>query len=672
MPRFLRCTIPRLCLLVAGTSGAVSQTFIDVSDSLQVPTINGLGYHGVWIDYNSDGYPDILGEDDQSLFLFRNNNGSSFTNVTPGSGLAGLLVSSISAGDYDNDGFPDLLLDARVYRNMQGQSFQLVYTAPAFFSRTVWTDYDGDGLLDIFGVRGSGTAKVFRNIGSNVFEDVTHLLHLPASDNAETCAAADFDNDGFTDIYIGRFGINQLLRNIAGEDFENQPVGNGFGDSRSTVSVAWGDYNNDGFLDIYSANISSNRNALFRNNANRTFTDVTLQAGVRDVGDARVATFLDYNNDGLIDIFATNHVNPNRLFRNNGDGTFTDVASASGIAGPQDGFGVSWADFDQDGDLDVIIIGHEGRRINLFRNNGGNLKNWLVVRLRGVFDNRMGIGARVEVFARGRKFVRECNAGEGNRSHNAWPAHFGLDTMSLVDSLVVRWPSGMIQKRTTIAVNQLVEVVQEGNVPPRAFRLFFPPDDSTVVGDSVRFAWRRSSDPDSNHALTYTLRIQSTGVDTVVGPVQDTTMAVHLRTFIQPPTQVRWYVVASDGVTMRESWDNWRFNYQEGPNAVDGRSDGLQRWRVLDAVPNPFNPTTTIGYEVPVAGMVSLTIYDLLGRKVRSLVEQRAVVPGRYTVVWDGTADYGMRVPTGMYLIVMVAADGSGRYERIQKAALLR
>lgn len=665
-------------LMLLAPLRAAAQTFSDVSDSVQLPLINGLGYQGAWFDYNNDGFPDIIGEDDVSVFLFRNNNAATFANVTASSGLAGVLTSSISVGDYNNDGFADLLLGARVFKNVQGQSFQGTFTAPGSFARTIWIDYDGDGRLDIFGVRGYGTPVVFRNLGNDSFVDVTAQMTLPPSDYALTCAAGDFDNDGFTDMYIGRAGINQLLRNIAARDFENQPTLNGFGDPRTSVSAAWGDYDNDGDLDIYSANISSNRNALFRNNGDYTFTDVTLSAGVGDVGDARTATFLDVNNDGLLDIFATNHVNPNRLFRNNGNGTFTNIAPSAGIASPQDGFGVSWADFDRDGDLDVVIVGHDARRINILRNNGGNSRHWLRVALHGVFDNRMGIGARLDLFARGRHSVREVDAGAGSTGHDEQIVHFGLDTLSVVDSLVIRWPSGLVQRVAAIPANQTLEVVQTGNVPPRPFRLLLPLPDSTVVGDSVRFVWNASSDPDSNRPIVYTLRIQSTGVDTLIGLVQDTVRTVNVRSFISLPAEVRWSVLASDGTGVRRSWDERRFQYRPGSNDVPSPQETPQRFRLLDIFPNPFSPmrSTTaaqITFELPLSSNVRVRIYDVLGREVRELFHHRAPA-GRISLRWDGADASGRQVVSGVYFVVMEGPglESSRPGDRLQKLLLIR
>lgn len=659
-------------LLLSFVGSATAQTFRDVSDSVGLPVPAGLGYAGVWIDYNEDGWPDILGEANTS-FVYRNNGNGTFTDVTATSGLAGHAIISESVGDFDNDGWQDLVIGPKVFRNNLGQNYQLHTTFPANIERSIWLDYDGDGWLDVFAVTGSGP-RVYRNQGGVSFVDVTGQMNLP-TDAAITCAAADYDNDGVTDVYLGRYnGLNQLLRNIAGSNFQNMPPTGGFGDPRATVSVAWGDYNADGRQDIYSANISGGRNVLYRNNGNGTFTDVTVAAGVPDIGDARTSTFVDYNNDGWLDLFNTNHIGSNRLYRNNGNGTFTDVAPASNITDPEDGFGVSWADFDRDGDLDVILVHHYSRTIHLLRNDGGNVQNWLFVKLRGVFDNRMGIGARLELFVGTRTLMREVNAGAGSKGQDAYPLHIGLGSASSVDSILVRWPSGMVQRVYSVSANQRIEIVQQGNVPPRHFRLVAPPNGTLTSDSAIVFRWTRSADPDSGRVLSYVLHLRARSVDTTFGPTTDTALTVHMRSLIASSDTVSWYVRASDGTDTRRSWDEWQVMYHPLVS-VSSSPELPTSFRLLGNYPNPFNPGTTIVFEIPNASTVEITVCNVLGQVVRHLLHEPFAVPGRYEVVWDGKDDGAGRVASGVYLIRMKVHDVQGRRQSVDlmsKAVYLR
>lgn len=668
--------LPLIWLVLAGHGSA--QTFRDVSDSIGLPVPAGLGFAGVWIDYNEDGWPDILGEANTS-FVYRNNGNGTFTDVTATSGLAGHAIVSESVGDFDNDGWQDLVIGPKVFRNNLGQNYQLHTTLPTSIERAIWLDYDGDGWLDVFAVTGSGP-RVYRNQNGVTFVDVTGQMNLP-TDAAITCAAADYNSDGMSDVYLGRFnGLNQLLKNIAGTSFQNLSPGGGFGDPRATVSVAWGDYNADGWQDIYSANISSNRNVLYRNNGNGTFTDVTMAAGVPDVGDARTATFLDYNNDGWLDLFTTNHVNPNRLYRNNGDGTFTDVAPTSNITGPQDGFGVSWADFDRDGDLDVILVHHNARTIHLLRNDGGNAQNWLFVNLRGTFDNRMGIGARLELFVGARRLVREVNAGAGNKGQDAYPPHVGLASAQAVDSIIVRWPSGMVQRVYNVSANQRIEIVQQGNVPPRHFRLVAPMNGVSISDSVIVFRWTRSTDPDSGRALSYILRLRTSNVDTAFGPTSDTSLSVSPGAFVSSRDTLSWCVEASDGTDSRRSWDEWVVVYDPVVNVREGL-EFANSFKLLGNYPNPFsvkagsasggNPSTRIAFEIPSASVVEVGIYNVLGQVVRNLVNGFFASPGRYEALWDGEIETGGRAPSGIYIIRMRAYRGQEKsllFEQISKA----
>ncbi len=672
--------LPLVWLVLAGHGAA--QTFRDVSDSVGLPVPAGIGYAGVWLDYNEDGWPDILGEANTS-FVYRNNGNGTFTDVTATSGLAGHAIISESIGDFDNDGWQDLVIGPKVFRNNLGQNYQLHTTFAANIERSIWLDYDGDGWLDVFAVTGSGP-RVYRNHNGATFVDVTGQMNLP-TDAAITCAAADYNNDGMNDVYLGRFnGLNQLLKNIAGTDFQNMPPGGGFADPRATVSVAWGDYNADAWQDIYSANISSNRNVLYRNNGNGTFTDVTTAAGVSDAGDARTATFVDYNNDGRLDLFTTNHVNPNRLYRNNGDGTFTDVAPTSNITDPEDGFGVSWADFDRDGDLDVILVHHNARTIHLLRNDGGNAQNWLFVKLRGVFDNRMGIGARLEVFVGTRRLVREVNAGAGSKGQDAYPVHVGLASAPTVDSIIVRWPSGMVQRVYNVSANQRIEIVQQGNIPPRHFRLVAPSDGFLTSDSIMTFRWRRSIDPDSGHTLSYSLHLRGRSLDTTLGPTTDSSYVVQLRSLFLSGDTVTWVVRASDGIDSRRSWDEWRLYYNPVVG-VDEQMGIAREFKLLGNYPNPFsakggtapggNPSTTVVFEVPHASMVEISIYNLLGQLVRNLLRERFNNPGKYAAVWDGTNDAAENLPSGVYFIRMNVNDErepQSAFHLVGKAMYLR
>ncbi len=567
----------------------IGQTFTDITSQSWINVLSGLGDAVLWIDYNNDGWLDFFGSTDNETVFYHNNGDGTFTDISVQSGLSTTTPHGLAVGDYDGDGYTDILLSSinsgeplKVYRNNSGNGFIEAFNTGVPSNRGIWLDYDCDGHLDIFCLTWTGTPYLFRNDGNGSFEDVTQNMGFNQS-SGTTASVSDYNNDGFPDIYCAYHSTtktNRLYKNIAGMGFEDVTIAAAVGDYRKSVAVAWGDYNDDGWTDLYFANISSNRNVLFHNNGNGKFTDKTITAGVGDVGDARTCAWIDYNNDGYLDLFTTNHVNPNRLHKNNGNGTFTNIAPQANINGPSDGFTISWGDFDRDGDLDILFAGHSFG-IVLLRNDGGNAQNFLNITLEGTFDNRSGIGSRVTVFANDRQQIREINGGRGASSQDALALHLGLGNAQIVDSIHILWPSGMLQKLYNINANQFITIQQEGNVPPRIFRLIEPLPDISDANKGVVFKWTASYDPDMGNTIDYYLHIENPNQSTVYGPVQDTTLNITPASWMSADSTY-WYVNASDGIDMRRSWEKWKFSYTSTTVPGDANCDGIVN--ILDII----------------------------------------------------------------------------------------
>jgi hypothetical protein len=297
----------------------------------------------------------------------------------------------------------------------------------------------------------------------------------------------DFDNDGKPDLFVANdSNPNYLYKNKGGGTFEETGVAAGVaysadGKEMSSMGVAVGDYDRDGRMDLFITTFADDNYVLFHNDGEGLFTDVSYPAGA---GEPTVpylgwATFFfDYDNDGYPDLFCANgHVypevdgkiresfrQPSQILRGIGGGKFRDVTGELGLKAitPQSARGGSFADFDNDGDLDVIISIMDAKPM-LLENMGGNISNWLRVQLRGEKCNRMGVGARVKMTAGGVTQYASVRAGESYLSSNDPRLHFGLGEASEAD-IEVSWPGGGLERITGVKANQLVQIRQKDGV----------------------------------------------------------------------------------------------------------------------------------------------------------------------------------------------------------------
>ena len=457
-------------------------TFSDVSQLAGVAEPDsGTGHGVVFADFNGDGLLDIYMVNwwYQPNFLFINNGNGTFTNrasdygvTVPEGGDRG-----ISTADFDNDGDMDMYISAGgrnyFFRNENNAHFTEIADGAGVSDwgqgmAVCFGDYDRDGYVDLLITnQGSGENQLFRNNGNGSFSKVTNSAGLGNYQYSNGAAFFDYDNDGYLDIFIARGRREQnynslLYHNNRNGTFTEVGASAGVGSPGDALGVAIGDYNNDGYLDIYITE-EWQHNRLYRNNGNGTFTNVASSAGVADPGRNVGCTFGDFNNDGWLDIYETAYGGSNRLYRNNGDGTFTEVGGYAGVNDSRNGFGVTVGDYNRDGQLD-IFLSNAGQKAKLFRNNGcGN--HWIALKLVGQESNRSAIGARVNVFAGGHRQIREICGGSSYVAENSLEVYFGLAYASVVDSIIINWPSGITQRLYNVQANQYLSIV-ESSAPP--------------------------------------------------------------------------------------------------------------------------------------------------------------------------------------------------------------
>jgi hypothetical protein len=492
-----------------------------------------------FIDYDNDGWVDLFVLSGTRLEgdppgttnrLYRNNRDGTFTDVTAKAGLvrAG-WASSVTAGDYDNDGFDDLFITYYgknvLYHNNGNGTFTdvtekagLAQSGVKYGSGCTWVDYDRDGRLDLFvanylnttleklprpgenadctwkgvpvncGPRGlpTGFVQLFHNNGDGTFTDVSRASGVSSASDSYpmTAVAADFDNDGWPDIYVACDSTpSWLFRNQHDGTFREEALERGValsedGLEQAGMGVALGDYDLNGIIDIFKTNFADDTDVLYRNDGKGNFDDVTIRSGIgvetRYVGWG--TGMVDLDNDGVPDIFvATGSVypevekrlpsypfqTPRLVFRNLGEGRFEELIeeAGSGVSAAHASRGCAFGDFDNDGDMDVLVM-NMNEPPSLLRNDVSGGYHWLKVLLIGVQTNRSAIGARVVVRYGKRQQAQEVLAQSSFYSVNDRRLHFGLGTETSAD-LTIRWTNGKTENIPNVGADQLI-VIREG------------------------------------------------------------------------------------------------------------------------------------------------------------------------------------------------------------------
>jgi len=423
-----------------------------------------------WADFNLDNYPDLyIANHGGSNRLFRNDEGI-FVDVTEGPlgdaglGLGAFWADASGSGDHDlyliNDG-------ANVLVQNVGWGLDWVDATTGWLAGSDdtqgagWADYDLDGGPDLYISNSSASNLLLHNQGGMDFLPVTPS-EMAMILESRGVAWGDYDYDGDPDLYVTTAGEgNHLFRNDRDGDFTEVTSGdvNVQGDCRG---CAWGDYDNDEDLDLYVTR-HDGANVLLRNDGDDLFTDVTGEDPNGELGDAGpglTAAWVDYDNDRHLDLYVVNDSAPNVLLRNHPGvvGNFVnETAPLLESAGP--GGGAAWADFDQDGDLDVYLLA-DGQANRLVRNEVGNRKHWFQVNPQSghwdVLQPSTMIGARVRVVAGGVVQIREVSGGDGYLAQNSLVVEFGLGAADVVDTLEVWFPGGGLFRATELAADQLI------------------------------------------------------------------------------------------------------------------------------------------------------------------------------------------------------------------------
>src|SRR5215472_14055948 len=500
--------------------------------------IETMGAGCAWIDYNRDGLLDIylVNGAETAAFksskpmhsaLYRNNGDGTFTDVTASAhvGAEGLFGMGVAVGDYDNDGYPDLVVlgygRSILYHNNGDGAFTDVTeragvaNAGKWASSAAWFDYDNDGRLDLAianyvdwtpernsycGAQGPGMRSychpddyhgvaptLYHNNGDGTFTDVTESSGLSKSpSNGLGIVTLDYDGDGRQDILIANDGrANSLFHNNGDGTFTETAYEAGVavgedGTTEAGMGIDAADASGKGWADLIVTHLDQQQTRFYRGLGHGMFEDATASAklayatfqfsgfGVR---------FVDFDNDGWPDIFiASGHVldnidryhagvswaEPKLVFRNMGRGIFADLSRRLGpdLQAPTVCRGLAAGDYDNDGDVDVVVSNNGGAP-QLLRNDGGNANHWLEILLVGTRSNRDGVGAGLKLTSGDWSMTAQRMGGMSYQSAQDPRLHFGLGSRTKVDALEIRWPSGSVTRLTNVAANQILTIQEK-------------------------------------------------------------------------------------------------------------------------------------------------------------------------------------------------------------------
>jgi hypothetical protein len=518
----------------------------DATATEQKYYLETMGTGAGWIDYDQDGLMDLYlvqtSETDiykppQPLHsaLYHNNGDGTFTDVTAkaGVGAEGLYGEGVAVADFDNDGYPDLYVTgygrAILYHNNHDGTFTDVTKKAGVSDKGNWStsagwfDYDKDGYLDLLvcnyiewtpktniwcgehkpgyraychpdNYRGQRIA-LFHNNHDGTFTDVSQKSGIAAPEaKGMGVVLIDLNNDGWTDIAIANdTWPNFLFINNHDGTFKDVSFISGLaasedGKYEAGMGIDASDVDGDGWPDIYVTHLDFELNRLYHNNHDETFDDATFTSGIGNKAitlSGVCAKFIDYDNDGWTDIVQANgamvdniqlyhaeetYAQPKLMFRNLGHGKFDKVSDQLGpdFMKHTVGRGLATADFDNDGDVD-LLINNRGDYPQVLRNDGGNANHWLEVQLVGTKTNRDGIGAKLKLVSEGFTQIEWAKGGTSYMSASDPRLHFGLGQRKSIDNLEINWPSGVVDKLTSVPMNQIITVKEGTGIVPRKF-----------------------------------------------------------------------------------------------------------------------------------------------------------------------------------------------------------
>ena len=480
-----------LLLLIEITYSQLS--FTESSVSLGVIATYGESEYGggvSFVDFDNDGWDDLsFASQENNQLRFFKNNGGSFIAITLNGISNSQKTKQINWVDYDNDGDKDLFVAGfigtnKVYKNDGDMNFTEVSSSIGLFQEDLFTntisfgDIDNDGDLDVFFTHRDGPNENQRNYlytnNNGFFTEITESSGIVLTSELSLCATFfDYNNDGLQDLYVSNDKPtykNRLYKNNGDLTFTDVSDSSGAGISINAMTTTIGDYNNDGWFDIYITNTPQG-NSLLKNNGNGTFSDVASLSNTSYDSMGWGAVFLDADNDGYEDLYVSGSFDGGipefismAFYHNQQNDTFS-LANNVGFQNDSEiSFSNAIGDVDNDGKAEIVVSNNTNNH-SLWKNQTTNNNNWLKIKLEGVISNKDGIGNKIEVFANGKSQYRFTSGGEGYLSQNSSYEFFGLLDATLVEYIKVTWnKTGVVETINNVQPNQSITIKEANGI----------------------------------------------------------------------------------------------------------------------------------------------------------------------------------------------------------------
>jgi len=702
-----------LILLIVSNTGKTQGIFVDLADSLGINHSYGEGTSGAgvsFIDFDNDGWDDLslATQEGENLIFYKNKKG--FFNQVEISGIEDTSEAKhLLWIDFDNDGDKDLFVSNlfgidKLFRNNGNFTFSDITVESGFPDKARSTygvaaaDYDRDGWLDLYlthrkqGQIEDNANKLYKNNRDGTFTEVAESARVSDIQKLPFCAAFfDYNNDGWEDIHIVQdFDIKSVLyENMGNGKFKDVSAASKVDLPIGGMGIAIGDYNNDGFFDIYNSNTTEG-NKLLKNNGGQFFTEHAEEANVAFNGWGWAVSFFDYDNDADPDIYVSGALpdipalNFSALYRNKGDGTFQHPDGIGFIGDSVVGYSHAIGDWNNDGFSDIAVNNHAPYSTHLW-SNGTLGNNWVKVHLKGILSNRDAVGAVINFFIDGGRYMDFIVCGSGFLSQHSQYKILGLGASDRVDSIIVRWPSGYVDVLKNIEANQIIKIEEGSSKIIPKIKIEVGKRDcggalelrAGLYGRGVTYRWSTGSEKrgiEVNHTGNYSLIINSP-LGTFEDSIQVNLEPLSLELSTTPQTPENQYgsatVLVNGGLPPYTfQWDDPRSQTtQTADSLVAGKynvkvtdqygcsksatvevpiitSAEERSLPVMTIYPNPASEKLRIRFSQIQNGPIKISVIDLVGNK-----KLNKWVPATFS---EGEIEVELiNVPQGSYLLVI-------------------